>query len=101
MVDPKEIGKLKSTIDDLEVRREELQEEQDARKKYMGNKACVYDIASIYKQAPEQLQSKKYKETIKEQQKRIEELQEKVNYGPTWESMRAFTGCIADIAITI
>ena len=34
MIDPKEIGKLKGTIDDLEVRREELQENLEEKNKY-------------------------------------------------------------------
>ena len=31
MIDPKEIGELKATIDDLEVRREKLQENLEAK----------------------------------------------------------------------
>lgn len=57
MVNPKEIGKLKITIDELEVRREELQELQDERMKYKGINVNVYDIASFYKTAPKQVQS--------------------------------------------
>ena len=55
---------------------------------------------SFYGQAPEQLQSEKDKETIKQLQNRIIELQEKVTFGPTYESMRAFTGHLGKIAIT-
>ena len=37
MIEPKVMGKLNTTINDLKVRREELQEEKDAREKYTRN----------------------------------------------------------------